>query len=155
MDMPLVQSFITTIVEALRSLGIKELGAGKVEKKECYEPFGSFTTTVKGAANQTRLTIALSYDQPCASAIAAAVIAQELKGTKMDIPTALTKFCLETSKAQKKKLTDESWIATFTDPITTTPQHADVPDFAKQPFMSIPFRTEHGRLTMDIGMVPM
>jgi CheY-specific phosphatase CheX len=155
MNMFLVQSFVAAVVEALRSLGIKELGAGDAKKKESYEPFGSFTTTVKGAANQIRLTIALSYDAPCASAIAAAVIAKELKGTKMDVPTALAKFCADICKTQKKKLVDDSWIATFTDPVTSPPRQADVPDFAKQPFMSIPFRTEHGRLTMEIGMTKM
>lgn len=155
MNVSLVQSFAATFVEALRTLGFKEIGFGNAKKEEHYVPFGALTTTVKGAANQIRLTMTVSYDEQCAAAVAKAVLAKEPKGTKLDTSAALNKFCDDTCKTQKKKLSDESWIATFTPPATTKPADADVPDFAKRPFMRIPFRTEHGRITMIVGMVQM
>lgn len=152
MNIEAINEVVAGLVDYLRASKAGELKVGNIRTVTARCPAGAVSCALKGAINETRITLVLSMDADTCLKLGSIVVQRELKAVK-DGVEALRLFAQKLADSLKRGMGKKGFVVSFAKPSVYDGEESDTPDLSEHPFLTVPLYASFGKIMTEVTTI--
>lgn len=152
MDAKLVNPFISSALNVLKTMAQTEATAGKPTIKENNLTWGAVTGIIGMAGESVNGNLIVSFDEPSILSIVSKMLMEEYKEINSEVVDAVGEITNMISGGTKKELSEQGYSFNMATPMIVTGKNFEITQLSKAPVISIPFKTAVGEFVIEASL---
>lgn len=152
MDAELVNPFIESTVNVLKTMAQTEPTPGKAYIKKDALTWGVVTGVIGMAGNNVSGNMVISFDKPCILDIVSKMLMEQFSELSPDVVDAVGEITNMISGGTKAALSIKGLAFEMASPMMLTGQNVELKQLSKNPILVVPFETNAGKFVVEANL---
>ena len=152
MDVELINPFISSTVNVLRTMAQTDLKVGKIAPKTDRRTAGVITGVIGMASDTITGNLILSFDEKSILGIVSRMLMEEYKELNDQVVDAVGEITNMICGGAKSELSQKSIILSMATPMMIRGEHIEISQLSDGDLMTIPFQTQDGWFVVETNL---
>lgn len=152
MDVELINAFVSSTVNVVRTMAQTELKVGKIGPKSGRTTAGVITGVIGMASDQISGNLILSFDEPSILGIVSRMLMEQYSEISDQVVDAVGEITNMICGGAKSELNQKGYVFNMATPMMIRGLNVEISQLTEGPVMSIPFQTQDGWFVVETNL---